>query len=132
MFMKKILLLGSLCGLAACTHSSSHEKLIKSLQTIQSWTATAQMVGETWQQGTVPDAYAEQTLEKSQEEIAKETKDLTESSIQQQTQQIQQTLQHLTDAIKRHQKGEIVAPLQQLSTQHQQLETVLKAQEKQS
>jgi Tfp pilus assembly protein PilP len=81
--MRKILLLGSLLGLAACSRSSSHEKLVKSLQSVQSWTATAQMVGETWQQGNVPEAYAEQTLKKSQEEIARETKDLTESSVQQ-------------------------------------------------
>ncbi len=128
--MKKILLLGSLLGLAACSRSSSHEKLVKSLQTIQSWTSTAQMVGETWQQGTIPDAYAEQTLKKSQEEIAGETKDLTES-LQQQTQQIQQTLQQLTVAIERHQKDAIAAPLQQLSTQYQQLDATLKAQEKQ-
>ena len=128
--MKKILLLGSLLGLAACSHSSSHEKLIKSLQTVQSWTATAQMVGETWQQGTVPDAYAEQTLKKSQEEIARETKDLTESSVRQ-TQQIQQTLQQLIAAVNQHQKDAIAAPLQQLSTQHQQLGILLKAQEKQ-
>lgn len=130
--MKKILLLVSLLGLTACSRSSSHEKLVKNLQTIQSWTATAQMVGETWQQGAVPDVYAEQTLKKSQEEIAKETKDLTESSVRQQTEQIQQTLQQLTAVIQHHQKGASAAPLQQLSTQHQQLNTVLKAQEKQS
>ncbi len=128
--MKKLLFLGLLLELAACSRSSSHEKLLKSLQTVQSWTATAQMVGETWQQGAVPDAYAEQTLKKSQEEIARETKDLTEPSAQK-TQQIQETIQKLIAAVKHRQKGTIAAPLQQLSTQHQQLNTLLKAQEKQ-
>ena len=128
-FMKKILLLGALLGLASCGHLSSQKKSIKSLKTIQSWTATAQMVGETWQQGAVPDAYAEQTLEKSQEEIAKETKAITGSSAQHQTQQIQQTLQQLTAAVNRHQKAAIAAPLQQLLTQHQQLDAVLRDQE---
>ena len=128
--MKKILFLGFLLGLSACSRSSSHEKLVKSLQTIQSWTATAQMVGETWQQGKVPDAYAEQTLKKSQEEIDREANNLTDSSMQQ-IQQIQQTLQQLIAAVKHRQKDAIAAPLNQLSTQHQQLDTLLKAQEKQ-
>jgi predicted metal-dependent hydrolase len=129
--MKNILLLGLLLGSAACSRSPSHEELVESLQSIQSWTATAQMVGETWQQGNIPDAYAEQTLKKSQEEIAREKKDLTEPSVQQPIQQIQQTLQQLITAVKHHQKGAIAAPLQQLSTQHQQLDVTLKAQERQ-
>lgn len=129
--MKKILLSSSLLVVIACGQSSRQEANVKSLQAIQSWTATAQMVGQTWQQGTVPDVYAEQTLKKSQEEIAKETKDLTESSGQQQTKQIQKTLQQMTDAIKHNQKSAIAAPLQQLSTQHQQLDATLKAEKKQ-
>ena len=127
--MKKILLLGSLWGLAACSQSSSHDKLVKSLQIVQSWTATAQMVGETWQQDRVPDAYAEQTLKKSKAEIASETKDLTESTAVQEIQKIQQTLQQLIAAVKHRQKGALTAPLQQLSTQHQKLAALLKAQE---
>jgi hypothetical protein len=127
--MHKILLLSLFLGLTACNRSSPAEKTVKSLRAIQSWTATAQMVGETWQQGTIPDAYAEQTLKLSQEEIATETKNLFKPPTQHQPRQIQQTLQHLMVAIKHRQKAAIAAPLRQLSIQHQQLDAVLKAQE---
>ena len=73
--MRKVLLIGLLFVLSACT--SSHAKQIKALRTIQSWAATAHMVGETWQQGTVPDVYTQQTLSKSQQEIRKEAEQLT-------------------------------------------------------
>ena len=73
--MRKVLLIGLLFVLSACT--SSHAKQIKALRTIQSWAATAHMVGETWQQGTVPDVYTQQTLSKSQQEISKEAEQLT-------------------------------------------------------
>ena len=126
--VKGILLLGALVGLTTCS-PSAHEKRVKSLQTIQSWTATAQRVGEAWQQSTVPDAYAEQTLAKSQAEIARETPNLSDPSARQ-VQQIQQTLQQLTAAVKQDQKAAIAAPLQQLLPQRQQLDTLL-AQEKQ-
>jgi hypothetical protein len=126
--MNKILFLSLFLGLAACSRSSLAEKTVKSLQPIQSWTATAQMVGEAWQQGTVPDAYAEQTLKRSQEEVTTETKNLTES-LTQQPRQIQQTLRQLMAAIEHRQKEVIAAPLRQLSTQHRQLDAVLKIQE---
>lgn len=129
--MKKILLLGSLWGLVACSSSPTPQKLVKSLQTVQSWTATAQMVAESWLKGTLPNAYAEQTLEKSQAEITKETKELTDASLQQHSQRILQTLYQLTVAVKHHQKAMIAAQVERLSTQRQQLAADLKAQEKQ-
>ncbi|WP_333257534.1 hypothetical protein [Microcoleus sp. S13_C5] len=87
------------------------------------------MVGETWQQGSIPDLYAQQTLEKSQQEIAKETKDLTDPpTLPRQIYQLQQTLQQMTTAVKQHRKAEIATPLVQLATEQQQLEALLKAQ----
>ena len=127
--MKKALIASLLLVLAGCSPSSSHDQLVKTLKTVQSWTATARMVGETWQQGSIPDLYAQQTLEKSQQEIAKETKDLTDSpALPRQIYQLQQTLQQMTTALKQHRKAEIATPLVQLATEQQQLETLLKAQ----
>jgi hypothetical protein len=74
--MKTLGSIALLTLLMACSRSPSPDKSVKALKTIGSWTATAQMVGEAWQQGRVPQHYAEQTLKKSQEEIAKEAKDV--------------------------------------------------------
>ncbi|MEG4024179.1 hypothetical protein [Microcoleus sp. S13C4] len=127
--MKKALIASLLLVLAGCSQSSSHDKLVKTLKTVESWTATARMVGETWQQGSIPDLYAQQTLEKSQQEISKETKDLTDPpALPRQIYQLQQTLQQMTTAVKQHRKAEIATPLVQLATEQQQLETLLKAQ----
>ncbi len=126
--MRKVLLISLLFVLSACS-SSSHAKQIKTLQTIQSWTATARMVGETWQQGIVPDRYAEQTLSKSQEEISKEAEGLTAvPKLQQQLSQIHQTLQQMTTAIHQQNKATIAPLLQDLSNQQQQLAVFAKAQ----
>jgi hypothetical protein len=134
--MKKILLISSLLMVAACSRSpstTSKQDLIKTIKTTQSWAATAQMVGETWQHDNIPDIYAEQTLEKSQQEITKETKDLQDSpDLLQHLRQLQQTLQQMTTAVKQHRKDDIAPSLQQLSIQQQQLDTFMKFQEKQS
>ena len=129
--MKQILLVSLLVLLAACGRSSPNEKLVKALKSIKSWTATAQMVGETWQQGSIPDIYAQQTLEKSQEEIAKETKGLTNPSLLQQLQPLQQTLQQMTEDVKQNHKIAIATSLQKLAGEQQQLDAFAASQGKQ-
>lgn len=129
--MKNLLFVSLLLLLSACDRSSSREKQNKALQTIQSWTATAHMVGETWQQGTVPDVYAQQTLAKSQQEIAKETQGLTVSSeLKQQLQQVQQTLQQMTIAVEQKNQAAIASSLQTLSKEQHQLSAFATAQGK--
>lgn len=129
MTIKNLLLTSALLVCAACSQQTSSEKLVKPLKTVQSWTATARMVGETWQQGTIPDTYAQQTLEKSQQEIAHETKALTAPyALQQSLRQLQQTLQKMTVDVKQQHKAEIATSLQQLSKQQQQLDAFVRAQ----
>jgi hypothetical protein len=89
------------------------------------------MVGETWQQGSIPDIYAQQTLEKSQEEISKETKGLTNPSLLQQLQALQQTLQQMTEDVKQNHKKAIATSLQKLAGEQQQLEAFAASQGKQ-
>lgn len=125
-FMKQLLLTSLLLILTACSRSSAHEKTVKSMKTIESWAATAQMVGETWQQGSLPDAYAQQTLQKSQEEITQEVKGLTDSPSLSLLQPLQQTLQQMITTVQQHQKAAIVSCLQQFSHQRQQLDALVK------
>jgi hypothetical protein len=125
--MKRVLLTSLLLVMTACSSSTPQEKLTKGLKTILSWSATAQMVGQTWQQGTVPQQYAQQTLEKSQQEINKEVQDLSAPpALRQSLQQLQQTIQHMTLVIKQGDKAAIDAPLRQLATEQQQLGTFAK------
>jgi hypothetical protein len=67
--------------LTACINKSSEDKLANELQTITSWSATAQMVGEAWVRGAVPTVYAKQTLSTAQQELQKETDMLVRLSI---------------------------------------------------
>lgn len=122
--MKKILLTSVLWLLAACNGSSAHDKLIKLLKTTHSWTATTQMLGEAWAQGTVRDRYAQETLKKSQTEIAKATQDLTPPPL---VPELQQTIQEITINIEQHNKTALVSSLHKLSIQQQQLETLAQA-----
>ena len=74
---KHLLPLGLMLSvLVACSRSPSPEQQTKALKTIGSWTATARLLGEAWQQERVPQHYTEQTLEKAQAEMKKELKDV--------------------------------------------------------
>ncbi|MEH2423537.1 MAG: hypothetical protein V7K48_22275 [Nostoc sp.] len=50
----------------------------KETQSVSSWVATANMVGDAWIRGAVPNKYAEQTLKKAQEELRKEKEKIDE------------------------------------------------------
>src|SRR6266850_5459658 len=65
----------------ACTSSDSATKLEKETNTIISWAATAQMVGEAWHAASVPRAYADRTLQSAQEAIEKEKRAIQTLSI---------------------------------------------------
>ncbi len=118
--MKTLVSIGWLMMLVACSRSPSPEKSVKALKTIQSWTATAQMVGEAWQQGRVPQHYAQQTLEKTQAEIAKESQDLTAPS--EVVTQLQQTIAQMAGQVDGVPSGAFVTALHRLSTQQHQLD----------
>jgi hypothetical protein len=126
--MQNLVSIGLLLSLLlGCSRSPSPQKSVKALKTIQSWTATARLVGEAWQQGRVPQHYAQQTLEKSQEEIAKEAKDLTAPPPL--IKGVQQTIAQMGKQVDRSQAGAFAAALTQLTTQQQQLDEVTRAQE---
>jgi hypothetical protein len=49
------------------------------MDSIQSWLATAEMVGEAWLRHTTPDKYSRQTLELSRESLLQISSDLLKS-----------------------------------------------------
>lgn len=58
--------------LASCSGKTSVEDMDKETQSAYSWAATANMVGDAWIRGAVPNKYAEQTLKRATEELRKE------------------------------------------------------------
>jgi hypothetical protein len=118
--MKTLVSIGWLALLVACSRSPSPQKSVKALKTIQSWTATAQMVGKAWQQGRVPQHYAQQTLAKTRQEIAKESQDLTATPVV--VAQLQQTIAQMASKVDRSPSGAFATALNRLSTQKHQLD----------
>lgn len=120
----------------ACSQPSSSEVLTQHLQSVNSWTATARMVAESWAQGSVPQHYAKQTLEKTQQEIAKDTESLfkeqpqARSQLAPSLQHLQQTIQQLSIAVDQPEKAAIATPLTQLIAEEQQLQSLINAQRK--
>jgi hypothetical protein len=123
--MKNILTCSLLLLFTACTRSSSHDRLVKTLKTTQSWAATAKMVGESWQQGNIPARYASQTLTKGREEIDKQVKELDAAPAL--LPQVQQTLKTMAESIDRNSKTEIATSLQKISAQQQQLKALARS-----
>lgn len=130
--MKRLRLMGSflLLTLTAYGCQTSSSDAAKELNTISSWAATAQMVAEAWMQGSVPEVYAKQTLEKTQHELDNERKTV-ENQLAQQTPQLPQQLQHLDEAIQQltiaidhKDKRAIAQPLHQLEAIQHQLKTL--------
>ncbi|MEH2390341.1 MAG: hypothetical protein V7K21_01260 [Nostoc sp.] len=64
--------------LASCSGKNSAEDMDKETQSVSSWLATANMVGDAWISGAVPNIYAEQTLKRATEELRKEKEKIDE------------------------------------------------------
>jgi hypothetical protein len=71
----KRLLVISIALVAACKSPTPTEQM----DSIQSWLATAGMVGDAWLRHTTPDKYSRQTLELSQETLLQISSDLLKS-----------------------------------------------------
>jgi 3-hydroxyisobutyrate dehydrogenase-like beta-hydroxyacid dehydrogenase len=127
--MGNILSICLLLVLTVCSRVSASDRLVEVLKTTRAWTETVQMLGEAWQQKTVPDLYTEQTLTKSQQEIAKEVESL--DSPLPLLQQLQQTIEEIKANVTRGDRTSLVTSLQKLSAQQKQLEALETLQEAQ-
>jgi hypothetical protein len=74
LFVTNCLLIVTL--LTSCNRSNAKEDLNKEMQSVSSWSATAQMVGNAWLKGNLPDKYAQQTLKKTQTELLKNSNNI--------------------------------------------------------
>jgi hypothetical protein len=74
MRMKRLLII-FVVAVSACKPPTPAEQM----DSIQSWLATAEMVGEAWLRHTTPDKYSRQTLELSRETLLQISSDLLKS-----------------------------------------------------
>lgn len=121
-----------LSALTAC--SSQHENLAQELKTVSSWTATAQFVGESWLQKTVPTAYATETLEATESELHQEMEKIAAAaSSQSQTQSLEQLRQiesivnRMVNAIKQEDTGAMAQMTHDLASRQQAIHKLIDA-----
>lgn len=115
--------------LTACSNKSSKEQLANELQTITSWSATAQMVGEAWVRGAVPTVYAKQTLSTAQQELQKETDTLAQLSIPptqrptllENLQRLDQTVGQMSTAAQQTDRTGMAQEIQKLALEKQKI-----------
>lgn len=124
-----------LIALAACGQSPD-ERLQAEMKTVSSWTATAQMAGEAWTKGFVPDAYARRTLETARENLRETAETLEQvkqipanQNLQAQTEigNLRQTMNQMRAAIESGNKSALAQSLNQLIMQKQALEMSVKS-----
>ncbi len=131
-FLFFILLLTLL--LAACSGQSGQGNISKDLQTVQSWTSTAYMVGDVWQRGQVPTEYAVQTLEAANSNLKQEQSLISGPGQGDQARELVQKLpavieivNRMTEAVRRGDHGDLGQALQQLAAQEQSLDQLAKS-----
>ncbi|MCP6760623.1 MAG: hypothetical protein NHB32_18190 [Fischerella sp. CENA71] len=108
LFVSNCLLMLTL--LTSCNSSNNTEDLRKEIQSVSSWAATSQMVGNAWLKGNIPNKYAQKTLNKAQREFLKEQKKISQiqpsTNLIQYYQSLMQThLSHLANQTEKMSKA---------------------------
>ena len=118
--------------LSVSCSSNPDEDLSKELKTVSSWAATAHMVGDASIKGTMPAAYAKETLKKSREKLQEETDKLSKSPAAQEQkvletlQQLQKIIAQMSTAVEHKDNKEIATQLDLLSKQEKTLRNLAK------
>lgn len=119
-----------LIPISACRARSPAGEFNTELETVQSWAATAHMVGEAWTKDTVPIAYTEQTLQTAQQTLQEELNTIREMSavpIDQRTRalesarHLQQIIRQMQAAIERKDYAAMAEQVKELTTAEQTL-----------
>ena len=121
--------LSLLMFLSACSSQSPGEKTTKSLQSIQSWVATVRMASIAWNQHTIPAVYAQQTLDKAQQEIHKESQTVAQASIpaveSSLLNQIETTIQQMAIAIEQGDRSTVSRGIEQLDSEQRAMRALV-------
>lgn len=121
----------------ACSRAStptSKSDLLKELQTVQSWAATAQFTADAWLHQTVPESYANRSLQKASQEMHRELTHLSspgQPQLLSAARQLADTTDRLSVAIAHHDRDTVLQHSQQLGLERQQLSALSQSLEKQ-
>lgn len=123
-----------LSTVTACSPKPKAAEFTKELKTVTSWAATVHLVGDSWLRDTIPTTYAKQTLQKTQQELQKETHTLAKVTperdrmkVSEQLQRLRHTVREMTVAVERKNRNMMNQQLQLLSSQEQALNALLGA-----
>ncbi len=118
----------------SCRVRSPIVELKDELETIASWTATAQMVGEEWARGAIPEAYARRTLRSANRALEQEAatiNGLTAVGPEPRTQslsrmeELKQSLLRMQQGIDEGNRARVEEEAGKLKASHQQLQMIL-------
>jgi hypothetical protein len=123
-------------ALTCCTRSPA-DQLKDESQTVASWAATARMVGEAWQKGSVPHAYALETLSNAHKTLSDETKTIEElkpeagaelrDQLLNQTRSINQVIEQMRAAVEKKDNQALAQLVKQLEAEEQTVKATAKS-----
>jgi len=130
----RLVLMSSLLLISSCASSNPSEALQQEVKTLISWVETTRMVGQAWQAGSVPSAYAARTFQTAQDTLQQESETIQNLSIAEVTradlraniQQMQNSLGQAEVALKNSDRAGVNAAMTQLTAAEQILEAGVK------
>lgn len=122
--------------MSSCVSSNPSDSLHHEIKTLTSWIETTRMVGQAWQAGSVPSAYAARTFQTAQETLQTESEtiqslpiaDVTRTDLRANIQQMQNLLGQAEMAAKNSDRAGVDAAMTQLTTAEHVLDAGLKPQ----
>ena len=118
----------------SCRARSPIVELKDELETVASWAATAQMVGEEWAGDAIPEAYARRTLRSASETLEQETATINGlTAIRQELrtqwldrmEELKQSLLRMQQGIDEGNRARVEEETGKLKASHQQLQATL-------
>jgi hypothetical protein len=130
----RLILVFSALLLSSCASSNPSDALQHELKTLISWIETTRTVGQAWQSGSVPSAYAARTFQTAQEALQEESETIQSLSIAEVTkadlragiQQMQNSLGQAVVNLKNGDRAGVGTAMTELTTAEQVLNSGLK------
>jgi hypothetical protein len=131
-----VVLAGALIFLCSgCGSSNPSDDLRKELRTVSSWIETTRQVGQAWQAGSVPSAYATRTFQTAALTLQQEAATIQSLPLAEaiksdwlaRIEQVQTTLGRASVAIKSKDQSGVAAAITELTTAKQALDSNLKS-----
>ncbi|MDZ8187954.1 MAG: hypothetical protein RMX96_24275 [Nostoc sp. ChiSLP02] len=117
----------------ACSPQPSTQQLANELKTVTSWTATAHKVGDFWLQGSIPQAYAQRTLETAGKKLHEEIDTLVKvappenrNTVIARVQKLTETVEQMAKTVGRQDRNALTREIGELSEREQEIRSLAK------